>query len=83
MKNHIDNEKLQNWALSQLQKKTAEAIQNAGEFITDPREHWGWCTRTAGKCSALTTSHSGKTSAVRTMRGIEARGRSKIKQNNQ
>ena len=39
-KNNINNEKLQNWALSQLRKKTAEAIKKAGDFTTDPRENW-------------------------------------------
>lgn len=40
MKNNIDNEKLLKWALSQLKKKTAEAIKKASDFTTDPREHW-------------------------------------------
>jgi hypothetical protein len=41
MKNvKVSNEKLQNWALSQLKKKTAEAIKNARDFMEDPREHW-------------------------------------------
>lgn len=40
MKNNVKNEKLQKWALNQLQKKTAEAIKKAREFTEDPREHW-------------------------------------------
>lgn len=40
MKNNVNNEKLQKWALSKLQKKTAEAIKKARDFTQDPREHW-------------------------------------------
>lgn len=40
MKNTVENEKLLKWALSQLQKKTAEAIKKARDFTEDPREHW-------------------------------------------
>lgn len=36
----IDNEKLLKWALSQLRKKTAEAVREARSFTEDPREHW-------------------------------------------
>ena len=38
--NNVNNEKLQKWALSQLQKKTAEAIKKARDFTQDPRDHW-------------------------------------------
>lgn len=41
MKNvKVSDEKLQNWALSQLKKKTAEAIKKASNFMVYPREHW-------------------------------------------
>ena len=40
MKNTVENEKLVKWALSQLQKKTAEAIKKARNFAINPREYW-------------------------------------------
>lgn len=40
MKNNVNNEKLQKWALNQLQKNTVEAIKKASDFMVDPREHW-------------------------------------------